>query len=259
MPPATGKFKPFPRVKDWVKGPGNTARPIDLALLKEQYLAGPDYEWADFCRRQNYNSKFAFSEMHFGTSFRDWKRDWIKNRANLQDDEIAPAMLDMRKLVTSNRIAFTRDWTNRTQYMKALMDATMRAHGEALQHDERHAVMIGKGEIARRFMMDAEDLGKIAAAAQRIQDIEMKALYMVNQGGGTQLPELSRMRDVEAEEVASGTSGDGSKPEFTIVTMGQAGLSAGESARLLAEWFDQAPKEAAKVVEAEETLPDAGD
>lgn len=252
MPPATGKFKPFPRVKHWEGGTGNQKRPYDLEALRELFLEGPDYDWQAFCDRHGFNRTYRIINR---SDFSGWKREWLKRHAQVNDEEIGPELLDLRRAVTVKRIGFVHDWVKRSQYMKVLLDATLSAHGSALQHDQKHAVMIARGEIERKFSLNGDDLNTLASAAARIQDIEMKSLMLVSGGlnSGVQLPQLGPPDE--------GSVIDDERPTMQISTMGGTGMSAVDSAKLLASWFDQVEKavEPAVVVEPQEDLPDAGD
>jgi hypothetical protein len=238
------RFKPFPRIKDWKGGKGNQQRPYNYEAVREMYLDGPDYDWPAFCNRNGFNQAHRIINR---LDFSGWKRDWLKRHAQLQDEDLAPEALAIRKLVAGRRMDFVRDWVKRTQYMKVLLDATLMAHGEALQHDERNKGLIAHGDIDPKFKMTADDLSTLATAASRIQEIETKALLIV-----------SEVKKNGSDPDADST-GEDNRPEILITTLGQSGVSAGDSVKLLAAWFDQKPEAAAVTVSAEEDLPDAGD
>src|SRR6478736_9453372 len=109
------KYTPFPKVKQWKGAGGARQRPIDYAALRELYLQGPDYDWTPFCKRHGFNDRInrdKWRVMH-GVDFKDWKRDWLKAQAGMHDDEIAPQVLSLRKMLTVKRLEHVDDWIKR--------------------------------------------------------------------------------------------------------------------------------------------------
>ena len=220
--------KPFPKIK-------GKKRLIDLDALKELYLSGPDYDWTPFCNRNGFSSKDNRNKWKSrGFNFTEWKREWLGRQAQMQDEEIGPEILDLRKFVSLQRVKFVKDWTSRTQYMKTMLDAMLRKHGEDLQHDMQNSLQIRAGKERARFKMLPDELHNLAGAAQRLQEIETRALMLT--GDKMNHPQIMAGGAVGYEENGNDA------PVMEVATMGSAGMSAAETAKLLAAWFDQSGK-----------------
>lgn len=230
MATAPKRFNPFPKSKE--KSGGQYV--IDLDALKELYLSGPDYDWKPFCTRNGFNPKDNRAKWtHRGFDFSDWKREWIKKQVGIQDEEIAPEVLKVRKIVAQQRVLFVKDWTDRTKKMKFMLDAMLKQHGEALQHDIDKTLAIQAGTVQKKFSLSPEELGSFAATATKLQELEMKSLLLV---GDKQIsPTIGK--DGEAEYTERKRD-DGY--EIEVATMKTSGMSSAETARLLASYFDQA-------------------
>ncbi len=242
LPPA--KFKQFPKVKDWN---GEGFRPIDFKKLKKLYLSGPDYEWTPFCYRNAFNPLINRDKWtEYGFDFSEWKKEWIKQKGIEHCEQFAPEALDLKKLVAIKRVTFVKDWINKSAYFKALLDATMRKHGEDLQHDVQNEKWIKNKTVIPRFKLDVDELGKMANAALRIQELESRSLLMLP---GNKLVEPGSLQNSDENSVT-----DDEAKEVVLTTMGKLGMSAKESTMMLANWFDQAEKVATEkqnTIEAE--------
>ena len=235
------RCKPFPKIplsKGRHKTKGQPYQ-LDYPKLKELYLEGPDYEFGPFCKRHNFNTQVGRNNLYkSGIDFRDWKKEWLKRQSQLQDEDLGPEILDLRKAVSIQRIRFVKDWNQRTQYMKTLLDAILKNHGDALQHDIQNTLAIQAGRVQRKFRMDAKELSDIASAANRLQDIETKSLMLT----GDKLNHPQIMAGGSVGYTEDGDTGDGPPPDIEVVTMGAAGMSSAETAKLLSSWFDQSEK-----------------
>lgn len=230
MAAATGRHTPFPKTKEKVGG----QYLIDLDALKELYLSGPDYDWKPFCTRNGFNPKDNRAKWaNRGFNFSDWKREWIQKQVGIQDEEIAPEVLKVRKIVAHQRVKFVKDWSDRTNKMKFMLDAMLKQHGEALQHDIDKTLAIQAGTVQKKFSLSPEELGSFAATAIKLQELEMKSLLLV---GDKQIsPVIGKDGEAEYHERKKD---DGY--EIEVATMKTSGMSSAETARLLASYFDQA-------------------
>lgn len=209
----------------------------DYDALKALYLDGPDYDWKPFCDRHNYHALSLRALMvKAGILFTEWKKEWLKRQAQIQDEELGPEILSLRKIVSLQRIKFVKDWTGRTAYMKTMLDAMLKRHGDDLQHDINNTLAIQAGKAQRRFRLEADELTNLAGAAQRLQEIETRALLLT--GDKTQHAVITAGGEIEHREGPAELEA----PDMRVVTMGQSGLSAAETAKLLSQWFDQAEK-----------------
>lgn len=238
MSAATGRYKPFPKTKANANGIPLT----DLNKLKELYLSGPDYDWAAFCNRNGFNPKqgATIKWQDRGFSITEWKREWLKRQTIIQDDEVGLDMLAMRKRVVNQRISFVGDWIKRATYMKAMLDAMLKIHGEALQHDIDKTLAIQAGQVQRKFRMTAEDLAQFAATALKVQELEMKSLLLV--GDKTTTPKIAADGTAQYEEHDHRSDHMRDDYELEVATMRSSGMSSSDTAKLLASYFDQMPK-----------------
>jgi hypothetical protein len=236
------RYTPFPK-KQGKRGGINA--PLDYDKLRELYLDSPHYDWTPFCKRHNFHAQVGINNLKKNNiDFKDWKREWLKRQAQNQDEELAPEILDLRKAVSLQRIKFVKDWTDRTKYMKVLLDAMLKRHGDDLQHDMENAERIRAGHLQKKFKLESDELDNIAGAAARLQEIETRALMLTSDkfnqphilaGGGVEHEDLPHNSQYKA-------------PELEVVTMGAAGLSAAETAKLLSQWFDQADAKPAPIL-----------
>lgn len=228
-PPAK-RARPFPKQKV-VDSIGKRNTRTDFDRLRTEYLDGPDYDFAAFCRRQNYPVNFRW--MHwdqYGVDIKAWKREWLREKAGIQDDKIAEELLEVRDIVARTRMAYVKDWTRRSAYLKALLDGMLKSHGDALMRDQQNTLEIQAGRRQREFKLDVSELVDLAHAAERIQNVEVKSVLII-----TNLPGGQSLEQKESEK-------EDDSPDFQITTMEGAGLTAKESAKFLSEYFDQVEK-----------------
>jgi hypothetical protein len=225
------KYRQFPHVMV-PNGHGGKRREIDYDRLKEIYLEGPDFDWAPFCKRNGFSPNSNRNKWKQGHDFNDWKKEWLRNQVHLQDDSMAVEVLDLRKSVAQQRVKFVKDWTKRAEFMKVLMDAMLKKHGDALQHDMANTLAIQAGRVQPKFRMGPDELGEFAMTACRLQELEQKALLLTS----------DKMNHPQIGDQGQVDHGDDEPRTIEVSTMGAAGMSAAETARMLANWFDQAPE-----------------
>ena len=244
--PPTVQFKPFPKLK---KKKGDIGLPrVDVEKLRELYVKGDWYRWDDFCLKNGYNAKARGADWYKAkVNWTEWKRAWVKHHTDLAEEEITPEMLANGAIVAKQRIKYVQDWGSISKNMKALLQHLMNEHIVNAAEDQKNAHTIRMGLTKKRLAMDAEELGKFASAANRIAELEARALLIPGFSEVKPMP-VHLDPDEEADELQE------EMPEFTFQTIGTT-MSANERTSMLAEYFDQfeKPKElpAPVVVNAE--------
>lgn len=247
------KFKRFPTLKR-AKGQRGNAD-IDIAKLKELYLAGTHYAWVSFCEVHHFNPESRncpwFKEK---LNWEEWKREWVKKRTLLTDEEITPLMLDSTKLVAHGRIKFVQDWSSIAKNMKALLVHLMNEHVANAAADQRNdfaSQVVGM----KKLKLTIDELSEFAAAGNRIAELEARAFLIV--AGDRN----SARRALEDDGDGKGSAASEDPSEFDVVPMGTI-MNADERTRTIAAYFDQfqQPAEpAAPALAAPVEEPDAED
>ena len=175
--PPTVQFKPFPKLK---KKKGDIGLPrVDVEKLRELYVKGDWYRWDDFCLKNGYNAKARGADWYKAkVNWTEWKRAWVKHHTDLAEEEITPEMLANGAIVAKQRIKYVQDWGSISKNMKALLQHLMNEHIVNAAEDQKNAHTIRMGLTKKRLAMDAEELGKFASAANRIAELEARALLI---------------------------------------------------------------------------------
>lgn len=244
------KYRPFPKLRR-VKGQVGAVA-VDVSRVKEMYLAGNGYSWKAFCQNEQFDPDAARARWYQeSVVFEEWKREWVKKRTLMGEEETDPLMVDTRKLIAHGRIKFVQEWSAIAKNMKALLVHLLNEHVGNAASDQ-------KIEFAQQVMgmkklkLDIGTLSDFAAAGNRIAELEARALF---------LPGLS---DPNFGKKAAETDGDGKggvksdEPStFDIIPMG-AIMNANDRTKTIAAYFDQhqAPQEPIPVtVPAQPALP----
>lgn len=229
------KYKRFPQVK---RKPGQGGGlSVDLPRIKEMYLSGNGYSWKAFCQNNNFDPfswSFPWYKERVAPEWDQWKREWLKRRSLMSDEEIDPLMVDARKLVAHGRIKFVQEWSSIAKNMKALLVHLLNEH-------VGHAAADQKNEFAlqvtgmKKLKLNIDQLSEFASAGNRIAELEARALFIP----GLSDPAFGRKLKEEAEGDGKGGENSDDPSEFDVIPMGATGMTAQERTRTIAEYFDQ--------------------
>lgn len=227
--PKRKRFKPWPKMKQ-TNSKGTPL--IDLDRVRQLYLEGPHCDWQPFCNHNGFDGRTNRNKWKArGFDFNNWKVDWFKLQSKQHDVDQLPELFESKKFLCERRIKFIKDWNKRAEYMKVLLDASLRKHGDAIQHDMKYAALISRNEVQAKFTLEADEFNTLGAVALKIQELEQKSLLVF---GDKQVHPVIDSETGQVEHVEE-------IPEFQTATMGTAGMSSAEIGKLLAGFFDQVP------------------
>lgn len=142
------KFRSFPK-KD---------ERIDKGRVKELYLRGTDYSWANFCLKQKFNpalrSNFAFSS---------WQAEWIRKKTKEHQELLMPNALEAQNDLSGGRIEVVRAQIRSVQSLRRLQ-------AKALADFEMECSQKGK--------VDGISLVSWIQAEKTLQQVEHKAVLL---------------------------------------------------------------------------------
>lgn len=205
--------------------------PLDFAAIRELYINNSHYEFSTFARNLNFNPQTSLSKWKklYGVDFEDWQRTWTQRQQELHALEVAPKVVEVRKKIMLARIDYVENWTQRTKAMRHLLDTLIKNHVEDAAHDRDKALEIRAGRTKKRSTLDESALSNLAIAAQRIQELELKSMLIVADNPAHEHPTDAQVQNPDQPGAA----------EYRVLTMGQQGFTAEESAKFLGKWFDQ--------------------
>lgn len=192
------------------KGPGGQ---IDKKRIHEQYLAGPDYSWAEFCKRQGYNPSFRHD-----FPLRTWQAEWKQRRLRDQEDLLVPERVNFRSEVLRRRIDTLRVQVADNSRLRSVHSRTLAAVEEA------------------GIPLSPKELLTLASAQRIIQRNEHDALLLtaaIHEEAVVDSPHYH-----SEEEMADALENERIK-NAKVVVMGHEGVSEERLGEIVAKWFDQ--------------------
>lgn len=221
-----GKYNPLPKLP---REKGVRKNPeIDREKIRDMYVNGKDYKWADFVSAHNFHPRCKDNIWRKNSSeLNEWKLEWQRQQLKDHDEDLTPQIFATQKAVTLARINFVGDWIKRTKYLKAMYDAVLAGKSQDLREDLANP-LVQSGALPRKFKMEFDELNTLAGAAMRIQELEQRAMLIVMP------PEKMLELEKQIEE-------ENDMPEIEVAEIG-AIMSGEESVARLASYFDQFEK-----------------
>lgn len=231
--PAKKKYRPFPKGEKRADGKGLDL--VDIEKIKEMYVSGQSYRWHDFCIANNFNpASRVYPWFRERVNWEAWKREWVRRRNAVTEEEITPELLNCTKMIAKERIKYVQDWSSISKNMKALLTHLLNEHILNAAHDQQNAFTIRQGVGQKKLKFTIDELSEFAAAGNRIAELEARALMIVGGQGQQQIKPVEIDDDDTEEE-------EEKLPEFEVHTIGES-MTANDRTRMLAEYFDQFQK-----------------
>lgn len=221
-------FRPWPKKID-----GFNREVLDREKIKEQYLSGPIYDFKEWCELWHYD--YIGVRKNSQLPIRSWKEQWIKQRAEDQDDATIRQAIELRPKLLERSLEYIKQsgWTADT--LRSVFNYHLSLIAADIRHDQENAEAIARGTVKAKYDRNDQAMQLLANAGEKVDKLMRSSLLLPNEKlreAVMNLPEIKqeeRSAEAEGEELRS----------MPTQVIGFEGLSTAEMLKAMAGYYDQ--------------------